>query len=523
MRRDEKPQFLTRIAASKTGAAIARVLALSDDWRFTRFVPLAIVLAYWLGPQSLLATVSLVLPSMMALKEVTRRPVNPRDPQPGEVDFLTPFGNRAFALRRAAMAVSGRRKGHDGAVLVLQLVDRSAWQHRRGSTFVDQLGVALVDRAAQVLRHDDAIARTDSGNVVIVLDDLIGQAETRARAIAKRLQDNMAEPIIIDGIPVTSALSVGLCPVSKAPLPDADAWLDAATIALENAQSAGGGMRVFDRRMQHQARQREALAADLEAALEAGELRAWYQPQISAADGRVTGLEALVRWHHPDQGILPPGAFLDQIEQLGLSERLSEVMIYQSLSRLRDLDRSGKAGLQIGINLSTDELRNPQLVDKLKWEADRFDITPQRICIEVLETVVCESDDDVIVRNLRALAEAGFRIDLDDFGTGHAAIANIKRFSVDRIKIDRAFVSNLSTDPGAIDLVASMVAMASSLGVETLAEGVEEIGDIAALDAIGVGYLQGFGIARPMQGDQLSDWIEARAECGSYPARSATG
>lgn len=507
MRINDQPHISMPRAGTRARNLFARLIAASDDWRFTRFMPLAIVLAYWLGPASLLATVSLVLPSMMALKEVTRRPSNPREPEVGERDFLTPFGNRAFAVRRAGLAVSGRKRGHDGAILVLQLVDQQAWQNRRGSAFADRLGVELVQRAACVLRSDDAISRTDAGCVVIVLDDLNGNAETRAIAIAERLQANMDEPLKVDGIAVTSALSVGICPIAKSPLPDGDSWLDAATIALGDAQMKGGGIRVFDRRMQSEARLKEALAADLEAALEADELRAWYQPQISASDGRVTGLEALVRWHHPDRGVLPPGVFLDQIAALGLSERLSEVMIYQALSRLRDLDRAGLGGLSMGINLSTDELRNPRLVEKLKWEADRFDIAPDRICIEVLETVVCESDDDVIARNLRALAKAGFSIDLDDFGTGHAAIANIRRFAVHRIKIDRGFVSNLSSDPGASELIASMVAMAASLGVETLAEGVEEAGDIAALGAIGIGYLQGYGIARPMEGNQLADWI----------------
>lgn len=523
MRSKDQPSKFMWNAGARGRQALAALVSLSEDWRFTRFVPLAIVLAYWLGPSSLLATVSLVLPSMLALKEVTRRRNNPRAPDVGERDFLTPFGNRAFALRRAGMAMSGRKRGHDGAILVLQLVDQQAWQNRRGSAFADRLGVELVKRAAQVLRSDDAIARTDAGCVVIVLDDLNGDAETRAIAIAQRLQDNMDDPLKVDGVSVTSALAVGICPIAKTPLPDGDSWLDAATLALGDAQMKGGGIRIFDRRMQSQARQKEALAADLEAALEGGELRAWYQPQISATDGRVTGLEALVRWHHPENGILPPGVFLDQIAALGLSERLSEVMIYQSLSRLRDLDRAGASGLNIGINLSTDELRNPRLVEKLKWEADRFDIAPDRICVEVLETVVCETDDDIIARNLRALASAGFTIDLDDFGTGHAAIANIRRFAVQRIKIDRGFVSNLSKDDGAPRLIASMVAMADSLGVETLAEGVEEPGDIAALAALGVQYLQGYGIARPMEGDSVFDWIKAYAPVHPPAKRRAAG
>jgi EAL domain-containing protein (putative c-di-GMP-specific phosphodiesterase class I) len=183
------------------------------------------------------------------------------------------------------------------------------------------------------------------------------------------------------------------------------------------------------------------------------------------------------------------------------------VILYHSLSALKSWDRAGLRVASVGVNFSSEELRNPKLVEKIKWEVDRFEITPSRITIEVLENVVSEHDDDMITRNIRSLAAQGFGIDLDDFGTGHAAIANIRRFAVNRIKIDRSFITKIDKDNEQQVLTSAIVRMADSLGLETLAEGVETTAEHSYLAKLGCRYVQGFGIARPMPFEDTISWL----------------
>jgi len=265
-----------------------------------------------------------------------------------------------------------------------------------------------------------------------------------------------------------------------------------------------------------------SLSAEVAAALENGQIRPYFQPQVCADSGEIAGFEALARWEHPENGVVLPGLFLQAIENNGNSERLSEVILFHSLSALKSWDAAGFRISGIGVNFSSDELRNPKLVEKIKWEVDRFDIAPNRLTIEILENVVSDHDDDIITRNIRSLAAQGFSIDLDDFGTGHAAIANIRRFSVNRLKIDRTFITRIDSDPEQQVMTSAIIRLAESLGLETLAEGVETVAEHQCLANIGCQYIQGFGIARPMPFEDTITWLhqhQKKLQKGSGPVR----
>lgn len=260
--------------------------------------------------------------------------------------------------------------------------------------------------------------------------------------------------------------------------------------------------------MQHRAKVQHDLIEDVSIALENGQILPWFQPQVSTDTGEVTGFEALARWLHPTRGMIPPCDFLPAIEEAGLFERLGEVILYQSLASMIKWQESGFTVPKVGVNFSGAELRNPKLVDKIRWELDRFDLSPDRLAVEVLETVVADTGDDIITRNIAGLASLGCSIDLDDFGTGHASIANIRRFSVDRIKIDRSFIMKVDTDPEQQHMVAAILTMADQLKLETLGEGVETIGEHAMLAQLGCGHIQGFGLARPMPYEDTLEWMQ---------------
>ena len=159
------------------------------------------------------------------------------------------------------------------------------------------------------------------------------------------------------------------------------------------------------------------------------------------------------------------------------------------------------------MNFAGSELSNPRLIEKIKWELDRFDLTPDRLAVEVLETVVASSPDDMITHNINALGKLGCRIDLDDFGTGHASITNVRRFAVRRIKIDRSFVTRVDQDREQQKIVSAILSLSEQLGLETLAEGVETAGEHAILGQLGCGHVQGYHIARPMPMEDTFDWI----------------
>ena len=190
-----------------------------------------------------------------------------------------------------------------------------------------------------------------------------------------------------------------------------------------------------------------------------------------------------------------------------MARRIGEVVLAQSLAAITAWDAEGLAVPKVGINFAMAQLRDPRLIEKIKWEVERNDVEPGRVAIEVLETVLIKSDEDLMVRNLRGLASAGFAIELDDFGTGHASIQNLRRFMVDRIKIDRSFVYGIEGSEEQQKLTASMIAMARALGITTLAEGVETAEAAAVLRRIGCDHFQGYHVAMPMSQAETFGWL----------------
>ena len=245
------------------------------------------------------------------------------------------------------------------------------------------------------------------------------------------------------------------------------------------------------------------------AALDSGEIRPWFQPQISTDTGHVTGFEALARWEHPQKGVLGPPVFLPFAEQADLMERLGQVMRHHAFAAMRQWNLAGVVVPRIGVNFSSEELRDPALIDRLKWELDQNELTPDRLTVEILETVFSRRPDDVITRNVIRMSKLGCCIDLDDFGTGHASIASIKRFDVSRIKIDRSFVAKADRDASQQQLVSAILTMAERLNVETLAEGVESQGEHALMAQLGCDHVQGFEIGKPMPFEKTLDWMAA--------------
>ncbi len=471
-----------------------------------------VIVAYWTRIEAVLFVVCFMFPLLLAFQELAKRaaPIAAKiRVDPTATDALTGLASRAEMLRRLSEFLEiARNSGGEAAVLYIDIDQFSRINGRFGMAAGDAMLTEIGQRISDCVRDSDLVARVDGDEYAVVLFPPGKVDTTLALALADRIGAALAKPFAVDRIPCFLTSGTGVCMSGRAPMQTAESVLDAAATAMAHGRRNGPGLvGSFSPKMRREAVKMRALAPDIDAALDDGQIRPWFQPQICTDTGEIAGFEALARWEHSEKGVILPGMFLKAIANAGKSARLGEVVLYHSLSALRSWDRAGLRIASVGVNFSSTELRNPKLVEKIKWEVDRFDITPARLTIEILEDVVSDHDDDVIRHNVRALAAHGFGIDLDDFGTGHAAIANIRRFAVNRIKIDRSFVTRIDEDSEQQVMTGAIIRLAESLGLETLAEGVETVGEHNRLAQLGCRYIQGFGVARPMRFEDTIAWM----------------
>ncbi len=470
------------------------------------FVPAITLAAFWLGGEEILILTAIGLPLISALGGAFKQGDGPNVGAPDGFGSLSArpqiIGVMDRILRDAATT------GRNTACLVLQFDDADVLLDRHGRAAQTEVVARSADRIGSVLRETDTVAQLEGGGFAVALGAARRLDLETVIQLAARVQTAIATPISVDATRIYVSCSVGFCLGARAPMANGKSLLDAAQLAADDASRHGpGAIRAFAPDMARKRSDRDAERDHLEAALDEGQIRPWFQPQLSTDTGAITGFEALARWHHPERGVLTPADFLPAIEETGLAERLGEAMLFGGLSALARWDKANLRVPTVGVNFSAIELRNPRLPEKLKWELDRFNLSPQRLSVEILETVVADMENDIILANIAALAAMGCGIDLDDFGTGHASITNIRRFSVRRIKIDRSFVMHIDEDREQQKMVSAILSLSERMGIETLAEGVETPGQHNMLAQLGCGHVQGYGIARPMPLDDTIDWM----------------
>jgi diguanylate cyclase (GGDEF)-like protein len=470
------------------------------------FVPAATLASFWLGGERMLILVALGAPLVFALAGAFRYASGPEGLLP---DVLT-----GLALRPQIVVLMDKIlrdapiTGTTTACVVVQFDDMDNLVDRHGRAAQTEILTKCAERICSALRAGDTVARLEGGGFAMALGPVRRLDLENAVQLCARLQSALTAPISLNGARIYVTASIGFCLGERCPEPSGAALLDAAQVAADDALRNGpGAIRAYAPDMTRTRADRDALREELELALDEGQIRAHFQPQISTDTGAISGFEALARWHHPTRGLIPPADFLPAIDDCGLSSRLGEVMVYNALMALTRWDKAGYKIPTVAVNFSKSELRSPSLANKLKWELDRFNLTSDRLTIEILETVVADTDIDVIVSNIAAIATMGCGVDLDDFGTGHASITSIRRFSIRRIKIDRSFVSHVDEDREQQKVISAVLSMAERLGMETVAEGVETPGEHAMLAQLGCGHVQGFGIARPMPMEETVEWI----------------
>jgi diguanylate cyclase (GGDEF)-like protein len=500
--------------ASDLSTRILRMLRSFRRPHMLALMPLLVLSALALGGTSAMIFVALAFPVALAV-------ALPSDPgaAAGACDPLTGLAQRqgVVAALDIALRISTRMGRSTGAMMIE--IDRfKLLEERHDRVAIERILRVTAERLGDTLREDDLAARLEGPTFAVALAPVRRLDLEAAIQLAGRIQRALSEPISVDATNVYVTVSIGFSIATRLHHPTGETVLQAATSAMIEAQRSGpSAIRSYSDAMRARIASRNSLSDDVAGALERGEIMAFFQPQISTKTGNITGFESLARWHHPERGLIPPIEFLPALEQAGLMDRLGEIMIYDALTALKHWDDQGFDIPRVSVNFSNEELCDPRLVDRIGWELDRFDLTPDRLVVEVLETVVATHSEDVVIRNLSGLARLGCCLDLDDFGTGHASITNIRRFSIERIKIDRSFVTKIDADPEQQKMVSAILTMADRLGLDTLAEGVETTEEQAMLARLGCGHLQGFGIARPMPMQETDGWITTYRRRQDHP------
>jgi EAL domain-containing protein (putative c-di-GMP-specific phosphodiesterase class I) len=353
----------------------------------------------------------------------------------------------------------------------------------------------MAQRLQATLRKSDLVARLGGDEFVVMLE---GGAEGGDLAVvAQKLLDAVGSPVELQGCSflVTASIGIGRYPADGT---DAATLLQHADAAMYLAKDCGkNNIQFYTAELADLAASQFELESALRLALARDELVLHFQPKVSVSSGRILGLEALVRWHHPTRGLVPPGEFIPLAEERGLIVPLGRWVMQQACRQIRDWRAAGLQVPPVAVNLSARQFADDNLVDHLVSSMSACGVMATDIEVELTESVLM-SDPERANEVLRRLHRMGVRIAIDDFGTGYSSLSYLKRFPADTVKIDRAFISGLPGDSDDAAITQAVIAMAHSLGLQVVAEGVETDEQLAALQRLGCDEAQGFLLGRPV-------------------------
>ncbi len=424
-------------------------------------------------------------------------------------DALTGLPNRALLLDRLDHALArDDRRSHALAVLFLDLDRFKVVNDSLGHEAGDRLLLTVAQRLGGCLRREDTLARFGGDEFAILLEDVADIHE--ATAVAERILESMQVPVTLSKREVFITASIGVV-YSRPGEKRATDLLRDVDIALYRAKSKGKSrFEIFDASMNAQAMARLELESRLRRALERGEFEVHYQPLIALASGHVTGMEALVRWRHPERGLVAPGEFIPLAEETGLIRPLGQWVLEQACRQTQQWQARfpGARDLRMSINLSAREFQQPDLVPGITHVLHLTGVDPRCVQFEITESVVLE-DAEANSATLRKLRALGVQLAIDDFGTGYSSLSYLKRLPVDTLKIDRTFVTGLGTDPENAAIVAAVIGLAHALRMDVVAEGVESADDWRHLRTLGCAFGQGAYFAAPLSAAAASEILAA--------------
>lgn len=409
-------------------------------------------------------------------------------------DSLTGLPNRNLLHDRLTHAITRRRDGVL-AVLFLDLNRFKLINDSYGHDVGDELLKEVATRISASLRAEDTVARLGGDEFVVLLEDLPG-SDAAAQAAGK-IAARLSAPVVIGGreLPLGASIGIALHPRDGDSAQD---LLKNADSAMYRAKEEGrGSFCFFSGEMNARAVSRLTLENELRRALDQGELEVFYQPQVAMTDGTLLGAEALVRWRHPAKGLISPVDFIPVAEETGLIVALGEQVLRAACNQIVAWGTSGRPPIMVAVNLSARQFRQPDLVTTIAAILQETGADPGRLELEITESVAMLDADNAIAA-LRQLRAMGISLAIDDFGTGYSSLSYLKRFPIHRLKIDRSFIQSIPDDNDDTAIVRAIAAMAGSLKLELLAEGVETEAQRQFLESAGCTVAQGYLFGRPM-------------------------
>ncbi|MBI4493323.1 MAG: EAL domain-containing protein [Chloroflexi bacterium] len=429
-------------------------------------------------------------------------------------DALTGLPNRALLYDRLHQAILTARRNNAALALLVMDLDRfkevnDALGHCAGDLLVQQVG----QRLRGVLRASDTVARLGGDEFAVVLPGTNGEGATLA---ARKLLHALEELFVVEGQSLDVGMSIG---IALYPLhgEDVETLLRRADIAMYLAKRGRGGYAVYTSEQDQHTPHRLALMGELRTAIEQEQLLLHYQPQVHFKSGQVVGLEALVRWQHPQRGLIPPDQFITLAERTGLIQPLSRWVLGQALRQCQAWRQAGLA-LPVAVNLSARNLHDPHLPGMIATLLATWGLPPPWPSVEITESAVMTNPHRAI-EVLGRLQAMGVRISIDDFGTGYSSLAYLKRLPVDELKIDKTFVRTMAVDRKDLAIVRATIELAHSLGLSVVAEGVENQATLDHLAALGCDAAQGYYLSRPLPAPELVRWL-AESPWGPKPQGS---
>jgi diguanylate cyclase (GGDEF)-like protein len=398
-----------------------------------------------------------------------------------------------------------RNRSRRGAAAAFLLIDLDGFLRIReilGGETADDLVSQAASRLRAVLRGGDMAARSGEGEFHVLLPNVSGGVEMES--VAARIQAEMRRPFLVRGHEINISCSIGMCPVAAGG-EEKECMIRRARAALARAHQFGRGrMAVFDPSLTLLTPERLELERRLRRAPTQGEFRLHYQPQVRVADSSLSGVEALLRWHDPDIGLVAPGAFIPIAEETGLIIETGAWVLAHALRQTKLWADQGRPR-RVGINVSAVQFAAPGFAAQVEAALEFSGANPALVELELTESTLL-GDRDSAISSMHRLRERGVEFALDDFGTGHSSLAYLRELPVQRLKIDRGFLGELETRPD-LPLLASIVNMAHGLGLPVIAEGVETAAQWEAAARVGCDEVQGFYVARPMPPASLEDWL----------------
>ncbi len=435
-------------------------------------------------------------------------------------DALSGLPNRALFMDRLSHAlVRARREIPSLAVLFVDLDDFKAVNDSVGHGIGDELLVAVAQRISGTLRDADTAARMGGDEFAVLIEDVADSEGPLG--VAKRLLEALRLPLTLQGHEIRVTASIGVA-LYRGPENSAEELLRHADVAMYAAKNQGKDrITVFEPELHSSAIDRHQLKSDLHAALERGQFSLVYQPLASLADGEITGCEALLRWEHPIRGQVPPAEFVPLAEESGLIVPLGRWVLAEACRRAASWQRELDRDIYISVNLSGRQVEDENLLDDIRRALEDAQLDPSLLMLEITESVLLREVDTVLER-LTTIKRLGVRLAIDDFGTGYSSLSYLRRFPVDVLKIDRSFISAVDGGAAEVALVRSIVSLAQMLNLRTVAEGIEQAGQLETLREMGVHDGQGHLFAHPLVPEALIGLLRGRRVSARSSSRGSS-